>query len=181
LTAFSDTRSIGHEDKSGDINVKAMSAERALEGVKAHKLLQSDMGECYHKEFYLKREFEFNSIIFVIEGRADGIIEENGQTTVDEIKSTYTNLDLIDDGYNMAHLAQVKCYAYIYGLDKELNELNVQLRYFNLDTGKTKTFIHAYTLHELEEFFHSLLNMYDGCRKDNIRFVSCNKIIELQK
>ncbi len=146
--------------KSGDINVKAMSAERALEGVKAHKLLQSNVGEGYHKEFYLKREFEFNSILFVIEGRADGIIEENGQTTVDEIKSTYTNLDLIDDGYNMAHLAQVKCYAYIYGLDKNLNELNVQLRYFNLDTGKTKTFIHAYTLHELEEFFYSLLNMY---------------------
>ena len=39
--------------KSGDINVKAMSADRALEGIKAHKILQSQMGESYQKEFYL--------------------------------------------------------------------------------------------------------------------------------
>lgn len=146
--------------KSGDINVKAMSADRALEGIKAHKILQSQMGESYQKEFYLKKEFEFNNILFIIEGRADGIIIENGQTTIDEIKSTYTNLDLINEDYNIAHMAQAKCYAYIYGLENNLNELNVQLRYYNIDSGKTKLLSSGYTLAELEQFFYRLLNMY---------------------
>ncbi|MGD9567199.1 MAG: ATP-dependent DNA helicase [Sedimentibacter sp.] len=146
--------------KSGDINVKAMSADRALEGIKAHKILQSQMGENYQKEFYLKKEFEFNNIMFIIEGRADGVIIENGQTTIDEIKSTYTNLDLIDETYNTAHMAQVKCYAYIYGLENSLERLNVQLRYYNLDSGKTKSIICKYTTLELELFFYDLLNMY---------------------
>lgn len=146
--------------KSGDINVKAMSADRALEGMKAHKTLQSQMGESYQKEFYLKKEFELNNILFIIEGRADGIIIENGQTTIDEIKSTYTNLDLIDLNYNIAHMAQAKCYAYIYGLENNLENLTVQLRYYNLDTGKTKELSRNYTMVELRLFFYELLNMY---------------------
>lgn len=145
---------------SGDINVKAMRADRALEGIKAHKILQSQMGESYQKEFYLKKEFEFNHILFIIEGRADGVITEETQVTIDEIKSTYTKLDLIDESYNIAHFAQAKCYAYIYGLENNLESLNVQLRYYNLDTEKTKTIVHKYTLAELELFFYDLLDLY---------------------
>lgn len=146
--------------KSGDINVKAMSADRALEGIKAHKILQSQMGESYHKEYYLKKEFELNNILFVIEGRADGIITDNNHVTIDEIKSTYTNLELIKEDYNLAHFAQAKVYAYIYGLENNLQELSVQLRYYNLDTEKIKTIIHRYTIAELELFFYDILNMY---------------------
>ncbi len=38
---------------SGDLNFKSMKPERALEGIKAHKLLQSQMGEEYQKNFSL--------------------------------------------------------------------------------------------------------------------------------
>ena len=69
--------------KSGDINVKSLSPDRALEGIKAHKILQSQMGDDYKKEYYLKKEFELNNILFIIEGRADGIINANNITTVD--------------------------------------------------------------------------------------------------
>ena len=146
--------------KSGDISTGAMSTDRALEGIKAHKLLQSQMGESYQKEFYLKKEFEFNNILFIIEGRADGIITKGTQSTIDEIKSTYTDLELIDKDYNIAHMAQAKCYGYIYGLKNKLESLNVQLRYYNLNSGKTKTIVHEYTLVELEDFFYDLLNSY---------------------
>jgi len=76
--------------KSGDINVRAMSADnvramsadRALEGMKAHKLLQSQMEENYHKEFFLKNQFKLNDILFLVEGRADGVIIENEEVTL---------------------------------------------------------------------------------------------------
>lgn len=146
--------------KSGDINVKNLSPERAMEGIKAHKILQSLMGENYQKEYFLKREFTVNNIQFTIEGRADGIISENNEIIVDEIKSTYTNLDFIEKNYNEAHIAQAKCYAYIYCLDNEINNISIQLRYYNLDTEKTKTIPYNYDLKELELFFYELLNSY---------------------
>lgn len=146
--------------KSGDISTRSMSADRALEGIKAHKLLQSQMGEDYHKEFYLKREIEFNDILFIIEGRADGIITEETQVTIDEIKSTYTDLNLIDTDYNIAHISQAKCYGYIYGLENNLELLNIQLRYYNLDSGRTKSIVQKYTMAELQKFFYDLLNSY---------------------
>ncbi len=145
--------------KSGDINVKNLSSDRAMEGIKAHKILQSQMGDNYHKEFYLKNEFELNSILFIIEGRADGIIIDD-EVTIDEIKSTYMTLELIDDGYNLAHAAQAKCYGYMYGLLNNLENLNVQLRYYNIDTKETKTIINSYSIEELKTFFYDLLDTY---------------------
>ena len=146
--------------KSGDINVKNLSVDRAMEGIKAHKILQSQMGDNYHKEFYLKNESVLNDIMFVIEGRADGVINENDEITIDEIKSTYTNLDLIDDEYNSAHTAQAKCYAYMYGLLNNSEKLNVQLRYYNIDSKETKTIKHTFTIEELKTFFYNLLDTY---------------------
>jgi len=146
--------------KSGDINIRAMSADRALEGINAHKILQSQMEENYHKEFYLKNQFALNNILFIVEGRADGVIIDNGEVTIDEIKSTYTNLELIDEGYNRAHAAQAKCYAYMYSIENEAEAINVQLRYYNLDSKKTKTISYKYSISELELFFYELLGLY---------------------
>jgi Rad3-related DNA helicase len=146
--------------KSGDINVKNLSLDRAMEGIKAHKILQSQMGDNYQKEFYLKNEFMLNNILFAVEGRADGILTEDDGITVDEIKSTYTDLRFIDDEYNTAHMAQAKCYGYMYGMLNNLDKLNVQLRYYNIDTKETKTIKHSYTFEELKTFFYNLLNTY---------------------
>ncbi|NLK64441.1 MAG: ATP-dependent DNA helicase [Tissierellia bacterium] len=146
--------------KSGDISAKNLSVDRAMEGIKAHKILQSQMGDNYQKEFYLKNEFILNDITFFIEGRADGILIEEDEITIDEIKSTYTDLSLIDDEYNTAHTAQAKCYAYMYGLLNNLDKLNVQLRYYNLDTKETKTIKQSFTIKRLETFFYTLLETY---------------------
>lgn len=144
--------------KSGDINVKGLSPDRAMEGIKAHKLLQSMMGDNYNKEFFLKHEFIFGNIQFTVEGRADGIITAGEEITIDEIKSTYTNLDFINE--NEAHMAQAKCYGYIYCLQNNIKSIYIQLRYYNLETKKTRAFIYRNTFEELENFFNNLINLY---------------------
>lgn len=145
---------------SGDLNFKSMKPERALDGIKAHKLLQSQMGEEYQKEFFLKHEFEYKSILFTIEGRADGIIVDKNVVTIDEIKSTYKNLEDIKDNYNLAHSAQAKCYAFIYGYQNNLDNINMQLRYYNLDTKQTKCLSFSYKQKELKIFFFELIDKY---------------------
>jgi len=151
---------VEHIYSGGDLNFKNMKPERALDGIKAHKLLQSQMGEEYQKEFFLKYEFEYKNILFTVEGRADGIIIDNNTVTIDEIKSTYKNLEDINDNYNLAHSAQAKCYTFIYGLQKKLENINMQLRYYNLDTKQTKCLSYSFKQKELEIFFYALIDKY---------------------
>lgn len=144
----------------GDISSVMISNKRALEGIKAHQILQSSMGENYEKEFFLKYETVFQNINFIIEGRADGIIKENNIVTIDEIKSTYTKLEFIDENFNEAHIAQVKCYAYIYATINFIENINVQLRYYNLDTKEIKIIVYKLSIEELQKFFINLLEKY---------------------
>jgi len=146
--------------KSGDINVKSMKPERAMDGIKAHKLLQSQMDDNYQKEVFLKYEFEYNNILFTIEGRADGILIDENIVTIDEIKSTYRNLELLNENYNLAHSAQAKCYTYIYALQNNINNICMQLRYYNLDSKQIRCFTYKYELKELELFFYGLIDKY---------------------
>jgi Rad3-related DNA helicase len=146
--------------KGGDLNSGAMSADRAAEGMRVHRILQSDMGESYQKEYFLKHEFEYGDILFTVEGRADGIINRKDFVAVDEIKSTYNDLGEIDENYNTAHIAQAKCYGYIYSLEKSLEKINIQMRYCNIDTKNVKTLEFEFSKEELEKFFYQLLDYY---------------------
>ncbi|WP_326909225.1 ATP-dependent DNA helicase [Sedimentibacter sp. MB31-C6] len=158
--------------KSGDLNTSSISNERAMEGIKAHKLLQSQMSENYIREFFLKQEFEIDNVYIVIEGRADGIVDEDDKVTIDEIKSTYTDLEKINENYNKSHIAQAKCYAYIYGLQNKVDNLNIQLRYFNIDSKKTKELYFSYDIDELRAFFYEMLHIYVDWAKT---IISLNK------
>lgn len=146
--------------KSGDLDSSYRSVTRALKGVKAHQILQSKADENYSKEVFLKHEFNLDNILFIIEGRADGIISEPESITIDEIKSTYKNLDDIDENYNLKHWAQAKCYGYFYCLKKNMEVINIQLRYYHLETKKIKSFNKKYYINDLEEFFNNMLKNY---------------------
>lgn len=146
--------------RSGDLDSTYRSSTRALKGIKAHKILQSDMGKNYLSEVSLKHEFEYKHILFSIEGRADGIIENEDEIIIDEIKSTYRDIEQIDENYNQTHWAQAKCYGYIYSVQNDIDDINIQLRYYNLNTGKEKTITQKYTKDELCQFFNQLIEKY---------------------
>ena len=95
-----------------------------------------------------------------IEGRADGIFQDELQCMViDEIKGMYQNVESLDAPYEV-HKAQAMCYAYIFAKQNELKELGVQMTYCNLDTEEVKRFRENYSFDELEEWFVSLTDQY---------------------
>lgn len=146
--------------RSGSIFASFVSRARAVEGTMAHKKIQSTMDVNYEKEVKLVHECEVSGIAFVIEGRADGIIRDLIAVTIDEIKSTRTSLDVIDEDYNPLHWAQAKCYAYFYATQNHLKDMNVRLTYYNLDTKEIKHLVKVYTYEELEVFFSTLIEKY---------------------
>lgn len=152
--------------REGDIDNRvsgSMDRDAMLMGGRLHRKIQRRMGPEYHAEVSLKIQIPCGDFTLQIEGRADGIIEkeENGhrEVTVDEIKGVLRDLRHVESPVGV-HLAQAKCYAYIYAVQHDLGEIGVQMTYCNLDTEEIKRFLVPFQVKELEEWFDDLVRRY---------------------
>ena len=148
--------------RNGDIDNRRgqMADKDAMQmGSRLHRKIQGKMGADYHAEVPLRREIDCDTFTLVVEGRADGIFEENEQTVIDEIKGVFRDIDRMEEPESL-HLAQAKCYACIYATEKELDPIGVQMTYANLDTEEIRRFHYNYTREELEQWFLELVNAY---------------------
>jgi DNA excision repair protein ERCC-2 len=146
--------------RSGDLVVGFSGSSRNAEAIKAHQKLQKNAGDNYCAEVALSYIFEKEEICLQIGGRADGIIIDEDGVIIDEIKTTTRPLEYIDEEYNILHWAQAKCYAYIYAAENNLEEIDVQITYYQLDSHEVKQFKKTYKLKALEDFFYDLVNRY---------------------
>ncbi len=143
--------------KSGSIDSRGMGAERAQLGTKVHQELQNSAGENYQKEVPLQIEYVYQDILFKVDGRADGIIAES---TIDEIKSTYTPFGEIAEDGQEVHWAQLICYGYFYAKQEEKATLTLQLTYYHLDEKQVTRFERTMSFAEMEAFFQDLIAEY---------------------
>ena len=183
--------------RSGDIdNRRAVSADGAMvEGGRIHRMIQRRMGAEYKAEVSLRyihsiRETEAAPVRYdiIIEGRADGIITQPEGFTVDEIKGTYRDVSRLTEPVPV-HLAQAKCYACMYRLERTARKekeqkrkeeesegnwngsmvpaireyedtIRVRMTYCNMDTEEIRYFHYEYTWKELELWFFDLIGQY---------------------
>lgn len=147
--------------RSGDIYSGGFTSyDRALEGANAHRKLQKSYGDEYEAEVTLKYEVDCKGDTLTIQGRADGILFEGEKAIIDEIKTVVIELDKIEEEYNELHWAQAKCYGYIYGEKKGLDEIEIQLTYYNTETEEIKKFRRTFPIETLEKFFYDLVKEY---------------------
>ena len=149
--------------RGGDLdNRRGKRAEReAMQaGSRLHRKLQRRMGAGYQAEVPLKYRVSMEDFDFVVEGRADGIFEENGLVTVDEIKGVCRDVALLSEPVGV-HKAQAMCYACIYAVQKELPRIQVRMTYCNLETEELKYFSFPFERGELEEWFGRLVKEYE--------------------
>lgn len=147
--------------RSGDIdNRHQASPESAMqEGSRIHRMIQKRMGAEYRAEVPLRYTHTTERYVLLVEGRADGIIESNGEVTIDEIKGTYRELSKMREPVGV-HAAQAKCYAYMYALREDLKVIRVRLTYCNIETEDIRYFYADYSFEELEEWFRELIGAY---------------------
>ena len=97
---------------SGSLESGFRSTGTMVEGTKAHQKLQKQYGELDQSEVYLSAEIPYGDLLFVIDGRCDGLLlSEEGTYTIDEIKSTAADIGLITEESYPVHWAQAKFYA----------------------------------------------------------------------
>lgn len=98
--------------------------------------------------------------------------------TIDEIKGTYRDLKKIKAPV-LVHLAQAKCYAYIYATQKKLPDIRVRMTYCHMETEEIRYFHEEYLYEELRAWFQELMVQYkkwadhqfvwQKCRQESIR------------
>lgn len=170
--------------RGGDIDSRTGGGpdrDAMLLGGRLHRKIQRRMGPEYHAEIPLKIEIPCDGFCIRVEGRADGIIikENSGhskdveiteagavdqkreaQVTIDEIKGVLRDLSSVEQPAAV-HLAQAKCYAYIYAAQHGLSEIGVQMTYCQLETEEIRRFYFCCTIEELAAWFGELIQSYE--------------------
>ncbi|ANE47677.1 ATP-dependent helicase [Paenibacillus swuensis] len=146
--------------RSGSLDSEFRAQTSMIEGTKAHQKVQQSYGESHFKEVYLKAEFLFEGLQFILDGRCDGLFLDQDIVTIDEIKSTVKPLSEIAETSYPVHWAQAKCYAYMYALEHGHEQMDVQLTYVQLHSEERKCYKQSYTTPDLETFMLELLRVY---------------------
>ncbi len=158
-------------------------------GSRIHKKIQKAGGVDYHAEVPLSVTVDMGEYELSVQGRADGIIDqekaqknkepatytglekysfEKGffphvkltkKVEIDEIKGTYQELRLKKEP-ELLHLAQAKCYGFIFLCANGLDKCDITITYCNLETEVIKKFTETFTREELTAFFTGLVEDY---------------------
>lgn len=149
--------------RSGDIDDRrgqGGSPEAMLEGAKIHRAIQAAAGSDYSAEVSLSEEIQLtDEVMLVIDGRADGVINNKGYITIDEIKGMYLDVLKLTEPFEI-HLAQAKCYAYIWARQHGLSDISVRMTYVGIEDRHIKLFNSDHTFEELEGWFRDLTDRY---------------------
>ena len=144
----------------GDLTSEFRSNKRAKQGIEAHAFLQSQYNEESKKEVKVETLYDTDKYSFYITGRMDGLLQEENRLIIEEIKSTLTDLNLMEITSRPEHLAQAKMYAYMYMTKEELKSISVRLTYVTVNEYKTKSFTKRYNYSQLKRFFEKTIEEY---------------------
>ena len=158
--------------REGDIDNRvsgSMEKDAMLLGGKIHRKIQSRMGTNYTAEVPLKIQMPCDGFVLQIEGRADGVLKDDGKVLIDEIKGILRSLEHLEAPVPV-QLAQAKCYAYIYAVQNSLKCIDVQMTYCQMETEEIRRFSQEFEFQELKTWFQDLVTQYEKWAKFEIEW-----------
>ena len=158
--------------REGDIDNRTgtgMNVDAMQLGGKIHRKIQRRMGSDYQAEVGLKYKIEMDGFCLSVEGRADGILKESSGYVVDEIKGILSDIEHLTEPVPV-HLAQAKCYAFIFASQHQCEKMGVQMTYCQMETEEIKRFQQEYSYEELETWFLNVVGQYEKWAKFQIEW-----------
>ncbi|MFU8785608.1 MAG: helicase C-terminal domain-containing protein [Candidatus Izemoplasmataceae bacterium] len=150
---------------SGDLSNQTKLRNAQLIGTKLHMKRQATYLEDEHKEVFLETFFPYEDFEYHVSGRMDGLLKRDNTVIIEEIKSTETDLSLIEETTFPAHLMQAKIYGYIYCLNHNLKSITLWLTYIHTETEAIKTFTKRMRFDQLKKAFTESIVKYTQWQK----------------
>ena len=150
--------------RSGDLEIAFSGSRRSVEAIRAHQNIQRSRPADYLAEVPIDYQHETDELIISVGGRIDGIYtgegSESDRIVIDEIKTTDKSRAQIEQSPNLMHWGQAKVYAFMYAARHGLENIDIQLTYFQFDSGDTWQIKQTFTFAELTGFFLKLIENY---------------------
>jgi len=156
---------VAHVLASGDLSYGFWGMSRNVDAIRAHQKIQKSRPAGYQPEVAVSHEVAAEDLTLVVSGRIDGVFEPPPEATearlyIEEIKTTTGDLDRYKTEDDPLHWGQAKTYAYMVARDRELADIDVQLTYCHLESGRQLTLKRTITFTALESFFNELIGRY---------------------
>ncbi|HEY3416997.1 MAG TPA: ATP-dependent DNA helicase [Armatimonadota bacterium] len=142
--------------KTGGLTAEFAPRNRAAEGIATHVSAAGKRPAGYQREVFVRHFFTWQDFTLVISGRIDGILVEDGEVMVEEIKSTYLPLESLNAEGNAFHVAQLKLYHYFESQRRPGVRLTPVLTYVNPLTLDERSFRMKWDVTESRAFFEEL-------------------------
>lgn len=153
--------------ESGTVGTKDVAAMQ--EGTRLHKLIQAGGGNYYRPEVSLnviaRGIYDGQSIDIMVEGRADGIIDDGHSVIINEIKTMYMDVMKLQTPIDM-HRNQIMCYVAMYFMQNDIEEIGIRLTYCQITEATSyrdliiKEFEETIKREEALMWFEKLINEY---------------------
>jgi len=139
--------------RRGDLNRLAGSFGSALDGTRAHQRIQKSRPAGYLKEVPVEIILEREDLRLKVAGRVDGVFPALDPVRIEEIKTTYYELEEFAEREKSVHWAQASIYAYLYAREHNLAKVEIQVTCASLLTRKTLEDSRILEFGELEAAF----------------------------
>ena len=133
--------------KQGDLDMRFTPAPSALDGMQGHRIVAARRGAGYKAEVSLQAGHE----LLTVRGRADGY--DADARRIDECKTFRGVFARIPDNRHSLHWAQVQTYGAQLCRRDALDEIELALVYFDIDTQEETVLKERFTARQLEALF----------------------------
>jgi DNA excision repair protein ERCC-2 len=150
--------------RAGDIDHRFRPSPTGEQGVAGHQRVYRRRGGSYRSEYPVQYCHTLHhaggALRLRLRGRADGYDAAAG--LVEEIKTCRVRPALIPPAVSRMHLAQARIYAALIATQQNLEQLEVRLTWFNIDSGEETPLSQRYNRAELDEFLADSLAQMSG-------------------
>lgn len=146
--------------RSGDIDTRVFNLETMTKGTQIHAYYQAKQNKRYLAEQYLEYTFTYDTYEVTLQGRVDGIIINNDEVIIEEIKTTNSELEIFFANHEAWHLGQAQCYALMYAFKNNLQKIDIQLTYISQLDEQKLTKRYTFQVDELMVAINSYFAIY---------------------
>jgi len=135
--------------KQGDLDLRFTPSPTASEGIAGHAAVTARRRAGYEKEIRLSGTYQD----LQVDGRADGYDPDSN--TLEEIKTHRGDLARQPDNHRALHWAQACVYGWLLCQARDLDEIDVCLLYYDVDTQTETPFVRHYPAADLRLMFEA--------------------------
>ncbi|MES2189977.1 MAG: ATP-dependent DNA helicase [Pseudomonadota bacterium] len=140
--------------RHGDLDLRFTPAHSAQDGIAGHTLVASRRSGNYQAEVGLEGDYK----TLKVRGRADGY--DPDKNLLEEVKTYRGDLHSIPDNRRNLHWAQAKIYGWLICKERNLQDINLSLVYFDVASLQETPLTEHYTAASLGEYFELLCEAF---------------------